>query len=377
MGLIINNYHIQRELGRGGMAIVYLAHDNKFDSNVAVKVLNKEFVHNENIRKRFIDEARKMFKMSHPNIIKVTDLIEDGDTVAFVMEYIEGETLKNYIDRKGKLSDEEIKIIFTQMLDAVGYVHEQNLVHRDIKPSNFMLDKKGRIKLMDFGIAKTTDVTSADYTQTGTNQNMGTPMYMSPEQIKSTKDVTLQSDIYSLGVVLWQMASGKKPYDLTTLSTFEMQTKIVNEKLPLTGNVFDEIIQTTTHKELNNRFKNCKELINKLSNVQNPIFDKTLDYLDNNSEKTKVEISIDTTVVKSDQNSNTIPKPQINIPVTPRKPIDKSPVSDGFHFVWNKILGIVLLLVAIGFAFTGVGIIATIILGYMAYGLLKQTKDEL
>jgi serine/threonine protein kinase len=106
-----------------------------------------------------------------------------------------------------------------------------------------MLDKKGRIKLMDFGIAKTTDVTSADYTQTGTNQNMGTPMYMSPEQIKSTKDVTLQSDIYSLGVVLWQMASGKKPYDLTTLSTFEMQTKIVNEKLPLTSSIFDVIIK--------------------------------------------------------------------------------------------------------------------------------------
>jgi serine/threonine-protein kinase len=155
---IIKDYQIHSELGRGGMATVYLAHDNKFDTNVAVKVLNKEFVHNENIRKRFLAEAKNMFKMSHPNIIKVIDLIEEGDNVAMVMEYIEGETLKDYIDRRGKLSDEEIKNLFSQMLNAVGYVHKQKLVHRDIKPSNFMINLEGQIKLMDFGIAKTTDL---------------------------------------------------------------------------------------------------------------------------------------------------------------------------------------------------------------------------
>ena len=163
MGLIINNYDIQRKLGQGGMATVYLAEDIKFQTNVAIKVLNKEYVHNDNIRKRFIAEARNMFKMSHPNIIKVTDLIDEGDTVAFVMEYIEGETLKEYLDHKGKLSDDEIKTIFSQMLEAVGYVHEQNLVHRDIKPSNFMITPKGQIKLLDFGIAKNTDSNSADF----------------------------------------------------------------------------------------------------------------------------------------------------------------------------------------------------------------------
>jgi serine/threonine-protein kinase len=244
----ITNYKVTKELGRGGMAIVYLAHDNKFDTNVAVKVLNKELVNNENIRKRFIAEARKMFKMSHPNIIKVTDLIEEGDTVAFVMEYVEGETLKDYIDRKGKLSNEEIKNLFTQMLDAVGYVHEQNLVHRDIKPSNFMLDKKGRIKLMDFGIAKITDTFSAEYTQTGTGVLMGTPMYMSPEQITETKSVTDQSDIYSLGVVLWQMVTGQKPYNTNTLSSFQLQTKIVNEPLDNTNSHWDELIQKANHE---------------------------------------------------------------------------------------------------------------------------------
>ena len=259
IGKQIEKYTIISHLGEGGMASVYMANDNKFDTNVAIKVLNKEYVHNENIRKRFLAEAKNMFKMSHPNIIKVNDLIDDGDTVAFVMEHIEGETLKEHLDRKGKLNDDEIKNLFSQMLEAVGYVHEQNLVHRDIKPSNFMINPKGKIKLLDFGIAKNTDTNSADYTQTGTMQNMGTPMYMSPEQVKSTKDVTLQSDIYSLGVVLWQMVMGKKPYDLKTLSTFELQTKIVNEALRSTHTVFDQVIALATHKELHNRIKTCKE----------------------------------------------------------------------------------------------------------------------
>jgi hypothetical protein len=137
-------------------------------------------------------------------------------------------------------------------------VHEQNLVHRDIKPSNFMLDKKGKIKLLDFGIAKNTDVTSSEYNHTRTNQNMGTAEYMSPEQIKSTKDVTLQSDIYSLGVVLWQMATGKKPYDIKTLSTFELQTKIVTEPLSKTNTNWDNFISRATAKDINERFTDCK-----------------------------------------------------------------------------------------------------------------------
>ena len=135
----IPNYEIKRVLGEGGMATVYLAHNIKFGTNVALKLLKKEFIHNSNIRARFIAEARNMFRMSHPQIIKVTDLIDDGDTVAFVMEYIEGETLKDYLDKKGKLNEEEIGGLLEQMLSALEYAHEQGLVHRDIKPSNFMV----------------------------------------------------------------------------------------------------------------------------------------------------------------------------------------------------------------------------------------------
>ena len=254
------NYTLKSILGEGGMAIVHLAEDHKFHTEVAVKMLKKEFVSNENIKKRFLAEARSMFRMSHPHVIRVSDLIDEGDTVAFVMEYVKGETLKEYLDRKGALPDNEVREIFSQMLDAVGYVHEQKMVHRDIKPSNFMIDKKGKVKLMDFGIAKNTDANAAEYTQTGTGMQMGTPMYMSPEQITETKSVTAQSDIYSLGVVLWQMVTGKKPYDTKTLSNFQLQTKIVTERLAETNTSWDRIIQRATEKEALNRYSSSTEL---------------------------------------------------------------------------------------------------------------------
>ena len=300
----IGRYKITTLIGKGGMATVYLAHDNKFDTNVAIKVLNKEYVHNDNIRKRFIAEARNMFKMSHPNIIKVTDLIDEGDTVAFVMEHIEGETLKEYIERKGKLSDDEIKNFFSQMLEAVGYIHEQNLVHRDIKPSNFMITPKGQIKLLDFGIAKNLNKTSIEYTITEQHQIMGTVMYMSPEQVKSTKDVTLQSDIYSLGVVLWQMVMGKKPYHSHTTSTFDLQTKIVNEKLLSTSSIFDLIIEKSTAKDLEGRFKNCEEVKNNIENLQKLDNESTKAFTSQNSEKTIIETAAEKTIVEKNEQTD-------------------------------------------------------------------------
>ena len=250
----IPNYEIKRMLGEGGMAVVYLAEHRLLHNQVAIKVLNEEFVRNKNIRARFLAEARSMARMSHSHIIKVTDLIDERDTVAFVMEYIEGETLKEYLDRKGKLNSEEIRDLLEQMLSALEYAHEQGLVHRDIKPSNFMVNPQSRLKLLDFGIAKQINTASAEYTNTGTNQRMGTAMYMSPEQIHETRSVTPRSDIYSLGVVLWQMVTGQKPYSTETLSAFQLQTKIVNEPLPLTGTNWDSLIQKATEKDSQHRY---------------------------------------------------------------------------------------------------------------------------
>jgi serine/threonine protein kinase len=258
--MIIGNYRLIEKIGEGGMAAVYKAEHNTLGNILAVKILNEDLHKNQNIRHRFLSEAKNMAKMSHPNIIKVSDLIDHENKVAIVMEFIEGETLKDFLDKRGKLTEAELKTMFMQMLDAVEYVHQLNLVHRDIKPSNFMITKKGVLKLLDFGIAKNTDKASLDYTQTGTMQTMGTPMYMSPEQVKSTKEVTAQSDVYSLGVVLWQMVMGIRPYDTNTTSNFELQTKIVNEPLSITNTIFDSVIQKATAKNLENRFANCSEI---------------------------------------------------------------------------------------------------------------------
>jgi serine/threonine-protein kinase len=342
----IKDYTIKSELGQGGMATVYLAEDKKFLTNVAVKVLAKEFAHNENIRKRFLAEARNMFKMSHPNIIKVSDLIDEGDTVAFVMEYIEGETLKDYLERKGKLNEEEIKAIFTQILAAVAYVHEQGLIHRDIKPSNFMISPKGQVKLLDFGIAKNTDSNSAEYTQTSTSQQMGTPMYMSPEQVNETKSVTAQSDIYSLGVVLWQMVMGQKPYDTKTISNFELQLKIVQEPLTLTHTIWDNCIQKATHKNIDSRYTSAQLFLNDLQNPESIEDDKTI--LKKNDEKTIFENKEEATIIENNKTQTNTPTEEkaqstgnttaANVEKEKKKPIG---------LIIGVIAGVVLLLVII------------------------------
>jgi serine/threonine protein kinase len=262
------NYTIIKSLGKGGMAEVFLAEDIRFKTKVAIKVLNHEFSSNSNISQRFIAEARNLFRMSHPNIVRVTDLIEEDGRKAFVMEYIEGNNLRDEVEKLKGLSPEVIRAWMSQMLSALGYCHSEGLVHRDIKPSNFMLTGRGQIKLLDFGIAKNTENRS-EYTQTGTSQMMGTPLYMSPEQILETKNVDFRSDIYSLGVVLWQLVTGKKPYDSQTLSAFQIQLKIVNERLAFTGSMFDEIIQKCTAKDPKDRFQNCdmvEQSLNKFVN---------------------------------------------------------------------------------------------------------------
>jgi uncharacterized protein (TIGR02145 family) len=299
----IPNYEIKRVLGEGGMAVVYLANNIKFGTNVALKLLKKEFIHNSNIRARFIAEARNMFRMSHPQIIKVTDLIDDGDTVAFVMEYIEGETLKDYLERKGKLNEEEIDGLLEQMLSALEYAHEQGLVHRDIKPSNFMVSPQGKLKLLDFGIAKQTNPGSPEYTITGTNQRMGTAMYMSPEQIHETRSVTPRSDIYSLGVLLWQMVTGQKPYSTETLSAFQLQTKIVNEPLPLTGTNWDNLIQKATEKDSQHRYTDISAFRSAWQKGQN-----NLNLRRDSGDKTVIEKQPEKPVIKTAQDPTKPPR---------------------------------------------------------------------
>ena len=262
------NYTIIKSLGKGGQAEVFLAEDTRFLSKVAIKILSPELSSNANMSQRFIAEARNMFQMSHQNIIRVTDLIEEDGKKAFVMEYIEGNNLRDEAERLAPLSADIIRNWMSQILAALEYCHSKGMIHRDIKPSNFMITAQGQVKLLDFGIAKNTE-SNTEYTQTGTSQMMGTPIYMSPEQILETKSVDLRSDIYSVGVVLWQFVTGKKPYDSQTLSSFQVQTKIVNEPLPSTGTKFDEIISKCTAKNPANRFQNCADAQKELDKIFN------------------------------------------------------------------------------------------------------------
>lgn len=277
IGKQIHNYHIMKLLGEGGMAFVFLAENQVLGNKVAIKILKDDFVRNQNIRKRFIAEGRNLVNMSHPNIVKVVDLIDAGDIVALVMEYIEGMTLSEYITQHGKLSDDEIKTLFGEMLEAVKYIHSKGIIHRDIKPSNFMISKDKKLKLLDFGIAKNTNDSGNEYTATSLNQQMGTPIYMSPEQVRGQL-ITERTDIYSLGVVLWYLVMGKPIYNSSEISFFDLQLKIVQEDLPLTDTRWDTIIQKATQKEESKRFQSAEEYLLNLmkKNASKNNFERTV-----------------------------------------------------------------------------------------------------
>jgi serine/threonine-protein kinase len=251
-------YRIISKLGEGGMANVYLAKKGSLGKQVALKVLKEDFISNREVRKRFLDEPKKMIKLNHPNIVGVHDLINNTDFVAIELDYIEGKTLQTHLRTKGALPDNEIEHLLKQMLDAIGYAHKKGFVHPDIKPSNLMLTENGIIKLTDFGIAKDMDYTGADTT---TGIQMGTPKYMSPEQVLSSKSVDYRSDIYSLGVVLWEMVTGRVPYDIDKDSVHETPTKVVKEKLAVTNTKWDVVIQKATQKEAEDRYADVERIV--------------------------------------------------------------------------------------------------------------------
>lgn len=262
----IGKYKITGKVGEGGMASVYEAEHEVLGTKVAIKVLNPILSANAQIRDRFRNEAKLMASLNHPNITKVIDFYEQPQQLAIIMEYLEGEDLNSKINRWGRLTENEIKELFLQILSAFQYAHEKGIVHRDIKPSNIYILPNGVVKILDFGIAKLFGQGN-DKTQTGTQ--LGTPIYMSPEQVKSDKSIDFRSDIYSLGVTMFYAINGKPPYDNATQSHFDIFTKIVHEPLSefIVQSVYKECVLKACKKNREERYQSCNEWISQINTL--------------------------------------------------------------------------------------------------------------
>lgn len=254
-------YEIQEVIGVGGMAVVYKAYDNIDDRTVAVKILKEEFLANEEFRRRFKNESKAIAVLSHPNIVKVFN-VSYGDRLQYiVMEYVEGITLKEYIEQQGKLGIKETVHFTMQILRALQHAHDKGIVHRDIKPQNIMLLSNGNIKVTDFGIARF----SYSDTKTMTDSAIGSVHYISPEQARgdTTDD---RADIYSVGVVLYEMLTGQLPFQsdnsvsvaLMQLQSDPKRPRELNSSIPVG---LEQIVMHAMQKNTKNRYQSAAEML--------------------------------------------------------------------------------------------------------------------
>ncbi len=206
-GPTLGSYRILSELGSGGMAVVYKAVQPALDRLVAIKELRAEFAHDAQIRARFEREATSLAAIQHGNIVHVYDYLEDDESAYIVMEYVDGTDLFDLLGETGALPPDVATVVGLQLAEALEYAHYRGIVHRDIKPSNVLISRTGEVKVMDFGIAR--DAERVDLTQVG--MSLGTPAYMSPEQIAGDR-IDFRADIFCFGIVFYEMLTGKKPW---------------------------------------------------------------------------------------------------------------------------------------------------------------------
>ena len=273
IGLLLDGrYKIKRLLGIGGMAMVFEADDIFRKSVVAVKILKDEFASDEVSVQRFINESKAVLMLSHINIVKIFDVSVKGENKYIVMEYIDGITLKSYIERKGALSVKETISYSIQILRALEHAHLGGVIHRDIKPQNIMLLKNGQIKVTDFGIAKLPDAK----TLTATDKAIGTVYYISPEQAAGEKGIDRRADLYSVGVMMYEMLTGKLPFDAENpvsiaLKQINEQPKAPTDILPTIPKGLEQIVLFAMEKDKDKRFQTATQMIDLLLKVrENP-----------------------------------------------------------------------------------------------------------
>ncbi len=254
-------YEIIEIIGVGGMAVVYKAFDNIDNRIVAVKILKDEYLTNEEFRRRFKNESKAIAVLSHPNIVKVFD-VSYGDRLQYiVMEYVEGITLKEYISQQGTIEIREAIYFVTQILRALQHAHDKGIVHRDIKPQNIMLIADGTIKVTDFGIARF----ARSDTKTMTDSAIGSVHYISPEQAKGSV-MDAKTDIYSVGVVLYEMLTGKLPFqseNAVSVALMQLQSepekpRNINPDIPVG---LEQIVMRAMQKNPNDRYQSASEML--------------------------------------------------------------------------------------------------------------------
>lgn len=261
---INDRYEIIRLIGEGGMANVYLAYDTILERNVAVKVLRGDLADDEKFVRRFQREAISASSLSHPNIVEMYDVGEDNGNFYIVMEYIDGKTLKQLIKKRGHLTTSEAVDIMCQLTDGLSHAHESYIIHRDIKPQNIMILEDGLVKITDFGVAMA--LNASDLTQT--NSVMGSVHYLPPEQAAG-KGSTIKSDVYSLGIVLYEMLAGTMPFRGETAVEIALKhiknpmpsVRKVNPKVPQS---LENVVLKATAKNPKNRYNNVRELYDDL-----------------------------------------------------------------------------------------------------------------
>lgn len=262
--IIKDEYRIIRKIGEGGMGTVFLAEDLQMQQEVAIKLLHMAMTTDPEIVERFKTEAKAQYKLTHPYIVKLTRLVQNGEHYFIVMEYIEGMTLKEMLAKTGLLPEDRALPIFHKILRGLAYAHSQGIIHRDIKPGNIIIDKNGNPKITDFGIAKI--LGDKGLTQTGTK--LGTVYYMSPEQIKNPKGVDQRTDVYSLGITLYEMLTGKLPYNTGLDSEYDLMNEIVNTPIKNPLDFYPHIspgvvkmIYHMTAKDKLERYAHCEEYL--------------------------------------------------------------------------------------------------------------------
>jgi serine/threonine-protein kinase len=274
--VLARRYRLVRLIGSGGMGAVYAAESLVDGQRYAIKILHREFLQDEGVLGRFLDEGRTIQRLVHPNILRVSDTLQAEDGTPFlVMELLEGIPLSAYTHNGGRVPVMQAQTILQGMLAALGAAHAQGIVHRDLKPENVFLarDATGhfQVKLLDFGLAKVMDAAGGMGNKTKTGMLLGTPAYMSPEQIKSSKDVDARSDLFSAGVMFYEMITGRPAFPAPT--EFAKLTAVLTQEPEPVDRIDPHFaplvpfIARALHKDRNVRFQSAAEMAHALAHA--------------------------------------------------------------------------------------------------------------